>query len=160
VLWAWSALAYHASFFARINPFAWFFAGFFMLEAGLLFYIGVVKQDLRFSTGRSARHVASVALVAFALAYPFINSIQGLAFPRLPTYGVPCPTAILTAGLLLSVDRPSWKLATIPMVWSLIGGSAALLLGIYADLMLFAAAALLGASLIGLHAHRPSRAAA
>jgi hypothetical protein len=145
VLWAWSAVAYHAAFFTRINPAAWFFAGFFLIEAGLLLWIGVVKQRLRFSTGHSVRHRAAGTLVVFGLAYPFINLLQGLAFPRMPTFGMPCPTAILTAGVLLAADRLPRTLIVIPVVWALIGGSAALQFGIYADLMLFASAALLGA---------------
>jgi len=59
------------------------------------------------------------------------------------TFGVPCPTTLLTLGLLLIAEPSSWALAAIPIAWALVGGSAALLLGVKADLMLFVAAALL-----------------
>jgi len=35
-LWLWSAVAYHALLFTRINPAAWLFAGLFSLQAVLL----------------------------------------------------------------------------------------------------------------------------
>ena len=42
--WAWSALAYHAAFFTRINPAAWLFAALFLLQAALFFWVGVVQR--------------------------------------------------------------------------------------------------------------------
>jgi len=33
--WAWSAIAYHAAFFTRINPAGWLFAGLFVTQAWL-----------------------------------------------------------------------------------------------------------------------------
>lgn len=144
-LWAWSAIAYHAAFFTEINPAAWLFAAFFLIEAGLLLWTGVMKEELRFSMASSGRHAAAGALILFGLAYPFINLLQGLTFPRMPTYGVPCPTTIFTAGMLLAAERLPRRLIVIPFVWALVAGSAALRLGIYADLTLFACAALLAA---------------
>jgi hypothetical protein len=147
VHWAWSAVAYHAAFFTRINPAAWLFAGLFLTQAAVFAWVGVVRGRLRFSTGRSLRHVLAGALVTYALAYPLINLAQGLVFPRVPTFGVPCPTTILTLGLLLAATPPSWSIAIIPVAWAVVGGSAALLLGVRADLTLFLAAALLITSL-------------
>jgi hypothetical protein len=59
--------------------------------------------------------------------------------PRAPAFGVPCPTTIFTAGLLLATPLSRWLLV-IPIVWSLVGGSAAFLFGMTPDLMLFATA--------------------
>jgi hypothetical protein len=63
----------------------------------------------------------------------------------MPTFGVPCPTAILTAGLLVTSPRAEARLvAVIPILWSAIGGSAAFSLGILPDFALpIAGAALL-----------------
>jgi len=141
--WGWSAVAYHAAFFTRINPAAWLFAALFLAQAAAFVWWGVVRDRLQFSTGRSARHILAGALVAYALAYPVINVAQGLGFPRVPTFGVPCPTTIFTVGLLLVARPLSWSLAVIPVAWSVIGGSAALLLGVRADLLLFVAGGVL-----------------
>jgi hypothetical protein len=62
-------------------------------------------------------------------------------YPRVPTFGVPCPTTILTLGFLLAV-RPALPLMTaaVPILWAVIGGSAAILFGVWADLMMPVAA--------------------
>ena len=152
--WAWAGLAYHAAFFSRINPAAWGFSGLFLLEAGLLLWHGVVHRRLQLSRGLFFRQVLSWGLIAYALLYPAIARAEGHAFPRLPTFGVPCPTTILTIGFLLAADRSLPRLlAVIPLVWAVIGGSAAFLLGVRADLMLVAAGIALAVDMI-----RPRRA--
>ena len=143
VHWAWSAVAYHALFFTRVNPAAWLFALLFLVEAGLLLWAGVARARLRFSSGRSARHVVAGALIAYGLAYPLLTLTEGMAFPRVPTFGLPCPTTIFTAGVLMTLDRPAWSLAVVPVIWAVIGGSASVLFGVTADLMLPVAAVLL-----------------
>ena len=63
-----------------------------------------------------------------------------MSYPRAPSFGVPCPTTILTAGLLLLLPRREARLvAVIPVIWAAIGGSAAFLLAIRADLALLLA---------------------
>jgi hypothetical protein len=135
--WLWAAVAYHAAFLSLINPAAWLFAGLFLVESGLLAWHGVVRGELRFATGFSLRHIGSRALIAYALMYPAFAWVDGLRYPWLPTFGVPCPTTILTIGFLLAADPPVPRdLMVIPVIWAGIGGSAAFLLGVHADLML------------------------
>jgi hypothetical protein len=40
---------------------------------------------------------------------------------------------IFTAGMLMLATPRSWRLSIVPVIWSLIGGSAAFLLGVRAD---------------------------
>jgi hypothetical protein len=55
----------------------------------------------------------------------------------MPIFGVPCPTTILTIGFFLSAKDPLPRMLTvIPILWAFIGGSAAFLLGVHADLAL------------------------
>src|SRR3954464_4624835 len=147
--WAWCGLAYHAAFFSRINPAAWVFAGLFVLEAGLLVWYGVVHRRFQLWRGPFLRQALSVGLIAYALLYPAIARAEGHAFPRLPIFGVPCPTTILTIGFLLAADRSVPRLvAVVPVLWAFIGGSAAFLFGVRADLMLLAAGVVLAVDLI------------
>ncbi len=137
--WTWSALAYHLAFFTRISPAAWMFAMLFLVQAVLLFRIGVVQGRLSFVPFPSGRHAWSVAAwlcVGFSLLYPMMNALQHLTWSRIPTFGVPCPTTIFTIGLLMLAERPSWRLAIIPVIWSAIGGTAVFLFEVRADLAL------------------------
>jgi hypothetical protein len=133
VHWIWSALAYHAAFFTKINPAAWVFTALFLLEGASLFWCGVLQGRLSFAPSRNAWAPVAWVLIAYSLLYPGINAVQHLSFSRIPAFGVPCPTMIFTAGMLMLASRRSWRLSVIPVIWSVIGGSAALLLGVAAD---------------------------
>jgi len=66
-----------------------------------------------------------------------------------PTFGVPCPTAILTIGLLLTARGPaSTWLIVAPALWGFVAGSAVLLFGVWSDYPLLAAAVLATADVI------------
>lgn len=148
VEWIWAGLAYHAVFFSGINPAAWLFAALFLTEAGLLVWFGVVRDELRFSATGSLRHVVGWTLIIYGLLYPLLALAEGHTFPRAPTFGVPCPTTLLTIGWLFIADPPWPKVvALVPITWALIGGSAAGLLGVRTDLMLWGAAIALAASM-------------
>jgi hypothetical protein len=147
IQWLWAGLAYHAVFFTRINPGAWLFSGLFVLEALMLAWYGIVQGRIRFAERASPlRHVAAGGLIAYALVYPLIAQVEGHAYPQVPTFGVPCPTTILTIGFLLAADPPLPRLVTvIPILWAFVAGSAAILFDVRADLMLpVAGLALLG----------------
>ena len=147
--WAWAALAYHVAFFSSINPAAWLFAALFLVQAALFMWFGVLRANLRCSPGQSFRHYVAWIFVGYSLLYPAIVWAEGNAYPRLPTFGVPCPTTVLTIGFLLAADPPVPRvLPLIPIVWAFIGGSAAFLLGVHADVMLLAAGICLSASVI------------
>ena len=138
--WVWAGLVYHAAFFSSINRGAWLFSGLFVAEGVLLIRHGVVHDGLQFSPLGSPRHILAWGLIAYALAYPLLVQANGHTFPRTPTYGVPCPTTLLTVGFLFAADPPLPRLITvIPIVWAAVAGSAAVLLGVRADLMLWVA---------------------
>ncbi len=138
--WVWAGLAYHAAFFTRINPAAWLFAALFLIEAGILAWYGPVRGRLHWSSPRrSTWQFVAWTLIVYGLLYPVIARAEGHAFPRLPTFGVPCPTTILTIGLLLAADPPMPRLlALIPIAWAGLGGQAAFLFGVRTDLVLLA----------------------
>jgi len=144
IQWAWSGLAYHAAIFSQINPAAWLFAALFVTQAGLLAWHGIEDQRLEFSSDHSIQVVIGYALVAYGLLYPVLALAGGHAYPRVPTFGVPCPTAIVTAGFLtLLGGRVPVTLAIVPLIWAAIGGSSAFLLGVPADLGLVVAGTVL-----------------
>ena len=141
--WTWSAVAYHWLFFARINPAAWAFGVLFIVQAALLAWYAW-RQPLRFARVHSRRGVLAATLIGYALAYPLLAVAGGHTYPRLPTFGLPCPTTILTIGFLIGAGRTFPRMAAVvPILWSAIGGSASVLFGVWADLMMPVAAAAL-----------------
>ena len=134
--WAWSALAYHVAFFTRINPAAWLFAALFVGQAVLFFRMGVVQRRLSFAPWGTAWAPLAWGLIAYSLAYPAINALDHRSLVRIPTFGIPCPTTIFTAGVLMLATPRSSSLSTVPVIWSAVGGSAAFLLGVRADVAL------------------------
>jgi hypothetical protein len=143
VHWAWSAVAYHVVFFTRINPAAWVFAAMFLVQAVLFFWSGVIRGRLTFMSSRTVWTKLGWFLVVYALLYPAINAVEHNSILSIPTFGLPCPTTIFTAGLLLLAMPHTRILAIVPIVWSVIGGSAAFLLGVSADYALPVAGAAL-----------------
>ena len=135
-MWAWTGVVYHGVFFARINPAALAFGSLFALQ-GLLFVIaGVAGRRLAFGHSAGFAVAAGWALVTYAaLLYPLFGQWSGHAYPAQPTFGItPCPVTLFTFGVLLltSAPVPRWLLI-IPLAWSLVGGSAAFMLGVPQD---------------------------
>ena len=141
-MWLWTGIAYHWLFFAEINPAAVAFALLFGLQgAAFLAAAGAAKPGFDVGDLRSSSTTLGAALVAYAfVVYPLIDLLMG-HWPRMPAFGIsPCPVTLFTLGLLLLArPRPPLHLWVIPVLWSLIGGTAAFLLGIVQDWVLLAA---------------------
>jgi len=138
-MWLWTGVAYHALSFSVINKAAYIFAALFIVEGCYLVYAGVYRDQIRFGLRPILATAVGISLIAYtAIAYPLIGVATGHRYPEMPMFGVtPCPVTIFTFGMLLLTLRPvpSW-LFVIPFVWSLIGGSAAILLNVPQDWLL------------------------
>ena len=142
-LWGWNALAYHVWFFTRINPAAWLFGAAFVLQAVFFLRVGARTRIEYLSSNRVIARVGA-SLAVYALAYPFVTIAFGHRYPAAPTFGVPCPTVILTIGLLLTARGGIPPiLAIVPVLWGFIGGSAAVLMDVRADYVLLGAGILM-----------------
>jgi len=141
LMWAWTGLAYHVAFFAAINRPAFAFGALFVVQAALLVWYGVVNDRLRFGFDGSPAAWIGAAFVLYAtLVYPLLSMATGHVWPALPMFGItPCPVTIFTFGMLLmTTARVPRVVLAIPFLWSLIGGSAAVLLSVQADWLLLA----------------------
>ena len=138
--WAWSGIAYHWGFFQRINPAAWLFGALFVVQAVVFLWLATRPAASAPPATATGRRLLGSGLVIYGLAYPAIGLAFGLDYPRMPVFAVPCPTTLVTAGLLiLSSDLPRF-VNVIPALWAVVGSSAAFALGIRADLALVVAA--------------------
>jgi Family of unknown function (DUF6064) len=134
-LWLWMGIVYHLVFFTVISPPAYLFGTLFIVQGLLFLYEGVVRNRLSFRSSQNFYGIIGAIFIAYSLViYPLIGYALGRTFPASPTFGAPCPTAIFTFGLLLWTDkRFPLSLLIIPVLWSLIGTSAALNFGITED---------------------------
>jgi hypothetical protein len=142
LLWAWMGIAYHLAFFTAINPAAWGFGALFLLGAIAFAWVGGVRGRLSFAWRADARGRLGGALVVFALlVYPAVGWLVGHRYPAVPTFGLPCPTTIFTIGVLLFArgEVPRTVLV-VPLLWALVGSTAAFALAVYQDLGLLVAA--------------------
>lgn len=118
------------------------FAALFVLQAAI-FSALALRSRAYARIDLSPRSLVGGVLVLCGLAYPFVGLGLGLRYPRAPLFAVPCPTTLVTAGLLvMSLGVPK-AVNVVPLLWALIGGTAAFALGIQADMALLVAAAVL-----------------
>lgn len=150
-LWAWMGIVYHWIFFTRINPAAYAFGAMFVVQAILLARAALLPIEWRLSFERGPRSWLSISLLVYALLiYPILGYALGHRFPRSPTFGLPCPTTILTiAVLMIARPRPPLSLLVIPWLWALIASQAAFQFGVWEDMGLLAAAILSIAAWLG-----------
>lgn len=142
ILWAWMGVAYHLAFFWSINPAAPVFAALSVAAAAAFAWQGCFKRGLQFEAGWLPQKVIGLVLITFALVgYPVAGEILGYRYPAAPTFGLPCPTTIFTFGVLLMATPALSRLQVIaPLLWALVGTTAAFVLGVVQDLALIAAA--------------------
>jgi hypothetical protein len=159
ILWAWTGAVYHFMFFRTINPAAVVFGSACIVQAGLFFYTGVVRGGLQFRVDRTWQSIAGWIFIAYGLlVYPLLGVILGHVYPASPTFGAPCPTTIFTFGLLVwTVGRLQWYLYVIPLIWSVVGFTAAFKLGIREDVGLLVTG-VAGAMILAMF-HRPAESA-
>lgn len=148
--WAWVAVAYHFFHFAQINPAAYFFAALFMVQALLFATLALGRRSPMYSLATTPRHIVGIALIGYSFVYPFLAMTIVDSYPGTPTYGVPCPTTLLTLGPVFIASPIPWWYLVIPVMWSVIGGSAALLLGVPLDYILLIAGGLLVFQVLGV----------
>lgn len=141
VLWSWMGVVYHWGFFSAINPAAWIFGAAFVVQAGLFALAAFlpVRPPGRALTWSLA--LGASLLVYAMIVYPLIGQLSDHAYPRSPTFGLPCPTTIFTFGTLLVMASPPRRwLLVVPVAWAAVGSTAPFGFGIWEDLGLLVAA--------------------
>lgn len=139
-LWLWMGIVYQISFFTAINKAAYIFGALFIIQGLLFYYHGVHKKKMLFAFQKNLTGLIAIIFFLYALIfYPLLGYAFGHTYPYNPTFGLPCPTTIFTFGVLLLLVKPQKILFIIPLIWSVIGFTAALKLGVYEDIGLLVA---------------------
>lgn len=133
-LWIWMGVVYHIGFFSRINSAAFLFGALFILQ-GVIMGAQTLTGSLRFAVPRDPTSVVTGALLlVYALiGYPVLAAVSGQLYPAVPTFGLPCPTTIFTLGMLTWSPSRVRHVMIIPVLWAVVGTSAAAQLGVVED---------------------------
>ncbi|MFH5834298.1 DUF6064 family protein [Halalkalibaculum sp. DA384] len=140
--WLWMGAIYHLTFFTSINTAAYGFGVIFLIQGLLFLGVGVWKDWLKFRLKWDGYGITGAVLIIYAmLFYPIVGAQLGHGYPYAPMFGVaPCPATIFTFGMLLwTVKKVPWWILVIPGLWSVIGFTAAINLGILEDMGLLVA---------------------
>lgn len=133
--WLWIGVVYDIIFFSAINPAAYIFGIIFILQSFLFIKAGILDKKLEFRFEKGINQYMGGLIILYALIfYPLLGMYFGHTYPENPTFGLPCPTTIFTFGILLWTTKkiPGYIIG-IPLIWAIVGFSAAINLGIKED---------------------------
>jgi hypothetical protein len=152
VLWLWLGVVFQGLYATDVDAvLGTAYAAMFVLQAWLLFRHGVLRGELTFTPRSGLTGAVGWAALAYAvIVYPVLGAALGHGWPESPLLGMaPCPTTILTFGLLLLTAPPvPRRLLVVPFVWAILAPPAAMSRGVYEDAGLFLAGVLTVALLL------------
>lgn len=157
--WIWTGIFYHIAYFSEINSAAWIFGIVFVLQGLLFLLVGTIFGRFAFRFILKPIPIVGACFILYAMViYPLLGISFGHSFPRSPMFGVaPCPATIFTFGMLLwTTNSIPIYLLIVPLLWSLIGMSAAINLRVPQDYGLVMAG-VLGTVLILIQNHKAKR---
>ena len=139
--WLWIGAAWHIGTFAQLNFAAPAYGALFLLQGVILLWLGVRRRlELARPRGWPGAAGCILALVAI-IAMPLVDHLQGWPWSSVRLAGMdPCPTAVLTLGILLLAQPPRPSTMAIPALWTLIAAFTGWVLGIAPDMLLPVAA--------------------
>lgn len=150
LFWIWMGVFYHIVYFSPINPIARIFGAFYIIQGLLFLLVGTLYGKLSFRFSYKPIPILGACFILYAMAvYSLLGMTFGHNYPSAPIFGVaPCPTTIFTFGILLwaTTNVPVY-MAIIPLLWSIVGMSAAISLKVPQDYGLVLAG-VLGTALI------------
>lgn len=137
VCWAWVAAVWHFGIFAQLNFAAPAYGSLFLLQAAILAWLGI-RGRLEFGRPTGWPGAVGLALALIALVgLPIADFLRGWPWQSVRLAGVdPCPTAVLTLGVLLLAQPPRLAPMVIPALWTLIAAATGWVLGIASDMLL------------------------
>ena len=123
VSWVWVAWAFLFERFYQIHVVANWYALGFVLQAGLITWYGVIKNQFTLSEESRPRiNIGLVLLFISLIIYPFIAFITGRSWLQFEMFSLtPDPTVLATIAILYLCKVYS-MLYVIPIIWLLISG--------------------------------------
>jgi hypothetical protein len=144
--WGFVAWAFLWHRYATINWAATYAVPPFVVQALLLVWLGVLRDQLRFAADRDMPGVIAVALFVYALAlHPFVARLGGRPIQAAEVFAIaPDPSAIATLGLLAAASPRGavWLLLVVPVAWCLASGATLHTMGAWEGWLPLAAVAI------------------
>lgn len=130
-LWIWVGAVHQILHMANLDFMAPVYGGAWIAGGVLFAAYAVLGRDTRLNFTGDARGHAALALVLLGLiAYPLAGLALGYGWRSVPLAGAaPDPTAIVTAGMVLALRGPPLWLFVPPLLWAVVAGVSAYLLG-------------------------------
>lgn len=121
VSWLWVAVAFLYRWFYQIHVVANWYAFGFLVQAGLVYWFGFIKNRFNeFVTSRLRISVGSGLLFVAIFLYPFIAWMSGRSWLQFEMFALaPDPTVLATIAILVLLKVPG-GLYVIPALWILI----------------------------------------
>lgn len=121
--WVWVAWAFLYERFYQIHVVANGYALGFVLQAGLITWYGIIKNQFTLSEDSRPRINTGLVLLFISLIlYPFIAFMTGRSWLQFEMFSLtPDPTVLATIAVLVLCKVPS-VLYVIPLIWLLISG--------------------------------------
>ena len=129
--WVWVGVAHQLQHMATLNFLAPVYGVVWIVQGGLIALICTFLGRMRFGFEGGLRNWIGLGLAVFGLlGYPLAVLLLGYGWGALPLVGTaPGPTAIFTAGLLLTArERPPLYLLLLPLGWAGVAAVSAYLL--------------------------------
>lgn len=135
--WLWIGVAWHLGAFAQLNFAAPAYGALFVLQGFVLAWLGI-RDRLRFGGAGGWAGAVGVALALLGIvAMPLGDGLLGWPWSSARLAGMdPCPTAVLTLGILLLARPPRPLAMIIPVLWTIIAAATGWVLGIGPDMAL------------------------
>lgn len=123
VSWVWVAWAFLFERFYQIHVVANWYALGFVLQAGLITWYGVIKNQFALFVQSQPRiNIGLVLLFISLIIYPFIAFFTGRSWLQFEMFSLtPDPTVLATLAILY-LCKVSSVLYVVPIIWLLISG--------------------------------------
>ena len=121
--WVWVAWAFLYAYFYQIHVVANWYALGFVLQAGLIAWFGIIKNQFTLAEVSHTKIKIGLVLVFISLIlYPFIALFTGRSWLQFEMFSLtPDPTVLATIAILV-LCKASRVLYIIPIMWLVISG--------------------------------------
>jgi hypothetical protein len=122
--WLWTGIVFGLFYWSPSYGPAYLFMPLWIVQGVFFLVSGVIRSDLSFRSRFESSSIIGFIFILYGLAgYQVFGYFIGHRYPVFFAPGlVPCPTNVLTLGMLLLTDKKlPGHLPIIPLVWSISG---------------------------------------